>query len=671
MKKFFIILASVAAAVLMNTACTQDLTGIEDRLESLEERVAAMVLSVNALNDNVKALQAFAESGQTVKSITSNGNVYTITLGNNEEYKITVENKLNVSIDKDGYWTVDGKQILYDGKPVSAVGKPGEDGAAGEPGKTPIFGVDEEGYWTVKYDEAEEAKRITDVNGDPVYAQGSPEGDSVFKSVAVEDGYLVIVLNSDPEKTYRLPIEADFRIEVAADCVAVVPGATVEIPFEIKGKDESTRVFVEAQGYTAVLKESAIAVTAPADLPEDGYVIIKAIRNSDSSMKALYLSFEQGVLSYVLDTEILPKTGGEVKITVKSNLEYTVNIPAEASWIHLVPATKAVTESVVTLAVDANKGARRTAKVTLVPSIGEAQTVAIVQAGEGEEVFVKVDLSTVAGFNVAGSAIGTPAAMTQTLENEDVFAFYNELKAGEMYIEMLGAEDASLGAIIPAAEELVFAEAAAFEQNFVGKGAWTIPADGKYRIVLNRKDGVITIYDEANDLQPLTVDFYINGVEKNGKLRKTIKTLMEYGDASWSGAARAFQPSLADPQVLVLNTDITLGARFNFKSGNDISQYEILEEGEMTGKINASNIYTVCPRDENPIKMNGSKDSAVPTPLGEWFEITGGAASERGRYFGFVNGTNDDGTPHFERKKTSVVIIDLRNMKAKFIQAAE
>lgn len=636
MKKFFIILASVAAAVLMNTACTQDLTGIEDRLESLEERVAAMVLSVNALNDNVKALQAFAESGQTVKSITSNGNVYTITLGNNEEYKITVENKLNVSIDKDGYWTVDGKQILYDGKPVSAVGKPGEDGAAGEPGKTPIFGVDEEGYWTVKYDEAEEAKRITDVNGDPVYAQGSPEGDSVFKSVAVEDGYLVIVLNSDPEKTYRLPIEADFRIEVAADCVAVVPGATVEIPFEIKGKDESTRVFVEAQGYTAVLKESAIAVTAPATLPEDGYVIIKAIRNSDSSMKALYLSFEQGVLSYVLDTEILPKTAGEVKITVKSNLEYTVNIPAEASWIHLVPATKAVTESVVTLAVDANEGARRTAKVTLVPSIGEAQTVAIVQAGEGEEVFVKVDLSTVAGFNVAGSAIGTPVAMTQTLENEDVFAFYNELKAGEMYIEMLGAEDASLGAIIPAKEELVFAEAAAFEQNFVGKGAWTIPADGKYRIVLNRKDGKITVYDEANDLKPLTVEFYYSAEKFGWLLARHLITGTYYISTNstwdnWKGTPYTFTASLADPQILTFVPESPLSTDKNIciKHGNSISDdFEVIQEGTGTG-------------DDNPTTAKGMKflskslgfvpKGGVDTPFvqGQWLDMEITIANKR------------------------------------------
>lgn len=636
MKKFFIILASVAAAVLMNTACTQDLTGIEDRLESLEERVAAMVLSVNALNDNVKALQAFAESGQTVKSITSNGNVYTITLGNNEEYKITVENKLNVSIDKDGYWTVDGKQILYDGKPVSAVGKPGEDGAAGEPGKTPIFGVDEEGYWTVKYDEAEEAKRITDVNGNPVYAQGSPEGDSVFKSVAVEDGYLVIVLNSDPEKTYRLPIEADFRIEVATDCVAVVPGATVEIPFEIKGKDESTRVFVEAQGYTAVLKESAIAVTAPAVLPEDGYVIIKAIRNSDSSMKALYLSFEQGVLSYVLDTEILPKTAGEVKITVKSNLEYEVNIPAEATWIHLVPATKAVTESVVTLAVDANEGARRTAKVTLVPSIGEAQTVAIVQAGEGEEVFVKVDLSTVAGFNVAGSAIGTPVAMTQTLENEDVFAFYNELKAGEMYIEMLGAEDASLGAIIPAKEELVFAEAAAFEQNFVGKGAWTIPADGKYRIVLNRKDGKITVYDEANDLKPLTVEFYYSAEKFGWLLARHLITGTYYISTNstwdnWKGTPYTFTASLADPQILTFVPESPLSTDKNIciKHGNSISDdFEVIQEGTGTG-------------DDNPTTAKGMKflskslgfvpKGGVDTPFvqGQWLDMEITIANKR------------------------------------------
>ncbi|MDE5956257.1 MAG: hypothetical protein K2G80_07155, partial [Bacteroidales bacterium] len=380
MKRIFVFLLSSAAALTFMTACT-DLSGIEERLDDLEERMAAMTNSVMALNDNVKALQAFAESGQTVKEITQNWNVCKIILGNGEVHTITVENgpiALNVAIDSEGYWTIDGQRILSDGQPVRAIGEKGEQGDKGEqgykgedgsngsdgaPGKTPIFGVDSEGYWTIRYDEQEEPVRITDENGAYVLAaaSGSASGDSIFKSVSVADGYLVIVLNTTPDKVYRLPIEADFRIAVDADEVAIIAGATVEIPFEVIGADASTRVFVEAYGgYKAELKDGAVAITAPEELPADGYVIIKAIRNSDSSYKAVCISFEAGEFACVSDAEEIGKEGGNVTVTVTTNLEYEVSIPAEAaSWIHVAPQTRAVRTETVILDIDANEGNRR------------------------------------------------------------------------------------------------------------------------------------------------------------------------------------------------------------------------------------------------------------------------------------------------------------------------
>ena len=295
MKKNFVRFASAIAILSLGVACT-DLSGVEERINTLEAQMAAMANQLNAFNANVRALEAFTQSGQTVKDIVQNGNVYTITLGNGTVHKITIENgpvQLNVSIDSEGYWTIDGNRIKdASGNPVKALGE------KGDKGDTPIFGVDSEGYWTIKYSESDTPARVTDESGNPVKAVGSSSSTGepstvscLFKSVSVENGYLVIVLNSTPDQTYRLPIEAGFRISVSKDFIAVLPGQSVDVPFEVIGKDASTHVFVEAQGYT--------------------------------------------------DASTVLSEGGKVTIPVSANVDYTVNIPeSAASWIHLAGSTK-------------------------------------------------------------------------------------------------------------------------------------------------------------------------------------------------------------------------------------------------------------------------------------------------------------------------------------------
>ncbi|MCM1501871.1 MAG: PL29 family lyase N-terminal domain-containing protein [Bacteroidales bacterium] len=688
MKRIFISLLAAAAILPYMTSCT-DLSGVEGRLDVLEERVAAMTNSVMELNDNVKALQAFSQSGQTVKEIRQDGNVWTITLGDGSMHRITVENGpvlLNVGIDSEGYWTLDGQRILSDGKPVKATGEKGDkgeagdkgdngsdgnDGADGADGRTPIFGVDSEGYWTVRYDENEEPERITDVNGGYVLAvgSGSGSGDSFFKSVSIVDGELVIVLNSNPDKVFRLPVEGSFGISVSKDEVVIIPGATVEIPFEVKGMDATTRIFVEAYGYSAVLKDGSVSVTAPAQLPADGYVIVKAIRNSDSSYKAVCITFEDGIMSCVADVQTVGKDGGNVEVTITTNIEYKVAIPENVSWIHVAPSTKAVTTDVVTLSVDANDGEMRSATVSVVPALGETYEVKIVQYGVDDVVFEKVELASVAKFAVSGSAVAESVEMTQTLENEDVYAFWSDLKAGEMYIEMLDGESASLGALVPAeGTDLNPATAQAIDQDFVALTAqrhWTIPADGKYRIVLNRASGEVTIYDEANDLQPWSATFHINNLEANGTLKSTITNkIYLYGDISWSGKAVELVPSPADPQVLYyLGSPLNL-TRVNFKTGISASDFEVIAEGKET--IGVSRIYTFAPSDkELCVSINGKKETAAPVVMNEWTPMSGGSDWQRGQYFHPIDGYDGE-TPHFAATKATF-ILDLRNLRVKLI----
>lgn len=677
MKKNFVRFASAIAILSLGVACT-DLSGVEERINTLEAQMAAMANQLNAFNANVRALEAFTQSGQTVKDIVQNGNVYTITLGNGTVHKITIDNgpvQLNVSIDSEGYWTIDGNRIKdASGNPVKALGE------KGDKGDTPIFGVDSEGYWTIKYSETETPARVTDENGNPVKAVGSSSstgepstGSCLFTSVYVENGYLVIVLNSTPDQTYRLPIEAGFRISVSKDFIAVLPGQSVDVPFEVIGKDATTHVFVEAQGYTAVLNGDVVKVTAPDPLPETGYLIIKAIRNSDSSTKAVYLTFERGELTFVYDAKTVGNAGGKVTIPVSANVDYTVNIPeSAASWIHLAGSTKALAPSTIELIIDGNTGEQRAATVSIVPSLGETKNIQIVQAGAGETIYNEVDLATVASFSLSGTSLAAPAALAQTVENKDVFAFYSTLKAGTLYVEMFDAENKSLGSIIPASgTDINAGNASEFSQDFVGNGAWEIPAEGTYRVVLNRASKKITIYDEATDLKPLTVKFaYENGT--SWYLTKTLVPGTFYvstnsGWDSWKGKPYTFLASAADPQVfywegksaITIDGDNEDLKQVSFKIAQSAADVDLIEAGPGTGGDDPntqsgtpfiSKSYAFAPADADGNALSADADLIV----NEWLPCAGAVSNKR---WVLAKGT---------KVKVIRFIIDARNMRVRF-----
>ena len=140
MKKILKHLAIPAAMTCLLASCS-DLSDIEKRVESLESRVQALETQIGILNTNVAAVQKLAEGG-TISSVEEKDGVYTITLSNGEKIVLKqgstgIANAPVVSIDADGYWTVDygngPEHILVNGDKVKAVGKDG---------LTPIFGVD-------------------------------------------------------------------------------------------------------------------------------------------------------------------------------------------------------------------------------------------------------------------------------------------------------------------------------------------------------------------------------------------------------------------------------------------------------------------------------------------------------------------------------------------------
>ena len=536
-------MASATVVAAMASCQKYDDSALVERIGNVEESVTSLEERIKANEDAVRKLE------------------------NAEKNALTVE----VKQIENGYELIfsDGqKATIYNG----AKGDKGEQGDKGDKGEQGEKG------------EAGE--------------KGEP-GESGISDFSIEETPEAYVFTYGG-KTYTIAktISSGFALSVETDWVAIIPGATVRLPYTITGGDNTTHVLAEASGYEVAVKDGFVEITAPEVLPAGGYVIIKAIRNSDASYKALYIAMEEGVLSYVADAQEIQNTGGEVNIGITSNLEYEVVIPEAAqSWIHLKPATKAVSTETVTLTVDPNEGLKRQAEIKIVPSIGELKTIVVLQYGADDKVFIDVDLATVASFNVSGTAVEQPVAMTQTIEDENVFAFYGDLKAGYFYLAMAGTE----GAIVPLEGTSINpAVTSDFDQEYEAltfEKHWTVPADGKYRIVLNRETKKVTIYDEANDLKPLTKEFQHAGstdwILARHMISGTYYLSTNSGWDSWKGKPYTFNASVADPQILTFVPDaapLATDKQICIKTGNSINDdYTIVQEGTATGDNDPTN----------------------------------------------------------------------------------
>ena len=154
--------------------------------------------------------------------------------------------------------------------------------------------------------------------------------------------------------------------------------------------------------------------------------------------------------------------------------------------------------------------------------------------------------------------VGTSPVLTQTLENENLYAWRAELPAGDLKIS---TPEGYVNAVNTA-----YGQSSAYTADTEGS-TWAIPEPGTYRIVLNTETEEITVYDPDTDLKPK----YANGTWSNGSLagygtkpdQNTVEVecLWMYGPFNSfvdnSGVKQGFDfqyrclRSLADPNVFV------------------------------------------------------------------------------------------------------------------------
>lgn len=335
MKKFLIISFAALAAVFQSCENHDDLW---EAIDDLNGRVEALQTQVNALNDNIAALQKLY-LGATIQNVAKQDGKWVITLSDGNQITLTEGSVAEavipiMGITDDGYW-----QYSTDG---GVSWKRLDVKAAATDGQTPQFRVDEAtGFWQVSYDN-ETWENVTDKQGQPVKAVGAGQvTDKFFADVKVEDGMFCITLKDPAATQLRIPILSDFfcRITLPVEGVQMfAAGETREFDVEIRGVESDQTSVTAPDGWSARLTEPAgeqakLIVTAPA----------AAAKTS------------RAVADNTKDVSILCIVGGYASITkIEVELKSAADVPTVtvANSTTIVPTASALTFDVTATDAD-------------------------------------------------------------------------------------------------------------------------------------------------------------------------------------------------------------------------------------------------------------------------------------------------------------------------------
>lgn len=327
-------------------ACT-DLSGLEERVDSLDSRITALETQVKSLNENITTINGLLNESTFITNVERTENGFSITMSDSEVY--TIENGKTgdtplITVDEDGYWRVkygDGEYqyITVDGTPD------GEKILA--TATAPLFRVSAEGYWEVSTDGGEIYSTVYLEDGTtPAQAIGQPgepgeQGDSFFKNVSYneEDGILSLTLADG--KTYSFTVTSDFACEIEgvtyAEAEIFQPGVSKKFNVIYKGIDDV--YLIVPQGWSATLEgetsPAVLTVTPPAaktkiSADSQSDVVVHAVSGDRSIFAKMKVELFDGAIP-AAEVKAGAVTATEVNFTVTPNADVT-------SWKYMLLA---------------------------------------------------------------------------------------------------------------------------------------------------------------------------------------------------------------------------------------------------------------------------------------------------------------------------------------------
>lgn len=398
MKKLFYLVAAVG--MLFASCEDYDDTGINNKLNELDQRLTELEATVKAMNQDIAGIQTLVDAMQNnvyVSRIVEGETGYEVFFTNGES--ITISNGKDGEAGKDGvtvtimldetdgqyYWAVtkDGVTsfIEVDGKRILV---------KGDKGNTPLMRVvmeGETGYWEVSYDNGETYERVLLPDGTPVTTSGGAGG--LFKEAYVDEETntaVFVFLNGEKlEIELRSEMYIRFAGEEQLEKAAFRMGETREFQLEAVGVLKTVVTTPDEWNASYDKATKVLKITAPAESHancadlEGELALIYFGDENQSSVLALnvyigkFISAEESTLAVA---------------ATKDEATYEVAFTTDDDELEVVPAVDwlsgVVEGDVAKITVAANTGAERVGTIAvkaddneIVITVTQAQGVAL------------------------------------------------------------------------------------------------------------------------------------------------------------------------------------------------------------------------------------------------------------------------------------------------------
>ena len=425
-----IIAVALTALAVIGCAKQSELDKVSSRLDGIENRVSVLEEAVKQLNEkDIPGLQALVRAIQdniTVTAVVETESGYVISFsdgttatlrngkdGQNGRDGVDGIDGTNGTDGKDGIdgvdgetpvigitlvdgvyvWTVNGTILKDDaGKPIPVTGNngtDGKDGVDGVDGITPQFGI-LDGHWVVSYDNGETWKTLGLTSDTDYSAYIDPDKET--------DDYIVLVVGATE---VQIPKEKAFTLTFTTiENNGVKAGQTASFPYTIAGVNASDEIDVDVIGivgdWTAevVPADNASGILKVTATESESAKVTVYAANHKGKADIRTLKFEGGILEAIIETHDIEWEGGELALTVRTNMAYEVYVPRAArEWITVAPATR-VHEDFLTITVAKNEtGSYRTATLEVLDEGGNtAKEIEVLQYANPE---VATDLASV------------------------------------------------------------------------------------------------------------------------------------------------------------------------------------------------------------------------------------------------------------------------------------
>lgn len=394
---------------LMFCLCScNNIEDIEQRLDNIENRIDILEKQCETLNSNIQTLKSLLDALTSQDCITNVAPLYegTELIGYTINFKyaspITIlhgtdgidgEDGNDGENGKDGhspcigvemhhdnkyYWTIDGEWLLDDnGEMIPANGTNGSDGI------TPFFKI-EDGMWFVSYDGEQSWQMLGQATGDK-----GMDGDSFFQSVNTgNNDYVVFTLHDGTEIRIPKYIEKMSLVFPVSEEIFCEGGKHVDVEFTIINGGENPQVeCIGENGWIGEIHmtnnhEGILTAKAPQPYADGKILVIASNGNNSIVMKTVKFTDKLLQVSDKNEYEI-GYQGGELNISVKTNMIYNVIIPKAArSWIKN-SSSRSVRDEIITLLIEKNSEPySRTAEISIEAGSSKSVALTIIQNGD-------------------------------------------------------------------------------------------------------------------------------------------------------------------------------------------------------------------------------------------------------------------------------------------------